>query len=73
MRSHNRGVSKNEKSFIFFFGGGKDLIEGGVNHTLSIDWCAWASCIRWSRGGLQVLLKLRCLGRRVCCLSLPPW
>ena len=24
------------------------LIEGGVNHTLSIDRCAWASCIHRS-------------------------
>ena len=25
----------------------KGLIEDGVNHTLSIDQCAWASCICW--------------------------
>ena len=49
------------------------LIEGVVNHTLSIDRCAWASSIRWWWGGRQVLLKLRCLRRRVCCLSLSPW
>ena len=48
------------------------LIEGGVNHTLSVDWCVWASCIRGWWGGLQVLLKLWCLRRSVCCLSLSP-
>ena len=37
------------------------------------DRCAWASCIRWWWGGRQVLLKLRCLGGRVCCLSLSSW
>ena len=49
------------------------MIEGGVNYTLSIDRCAWVSSIRWWWGGRQVLLKLRCLRRRVCCLSLSPW
>ena len=39
------------------------LIEGGVNHTLSIDRCTWASCIRWWWVGSQVLVKLRCQTR----------
>ena len=39
-----------------------------MNHTLSIDRCAWASCLRWWWGDLQVLLKLR-VSRRASLLS----
>ena len=56
-----------------------------LNNTAFTDlrWCEsyakyWSVCVGFLYslvvwGGCQVLLKLRCLGRRVCCLSLSPW
>jgi len=40
---------------------------------ICIDRCAWASCICWWWSGRRILLKLRCLGRRVYCHFLSPW